>query len=103
MTGLRGVPMLTVTVAGVREEVTEAGGRGNESPVGADMRAERRTPSAWRNAPGQRKDRNLDEVRPTVSARSPPSVPGTKYLCVVRESATEGRNGRSKCSRQKTK
>ena len=30
-------------------------------------------------APGQRKDRELHEPRPTGAARSPPSVPGTKF------------------------
>ena len=52
---------------------------GDDRAVGADTRAERRSRSPWRNAPGQRKEKNLDEVRPTVSERSPPSVPGTKF------------------------
>ena len=52
---------------------------GDERAVGADARPERLSRSPWRNAPGQRKDRNQDEVRPTSSARSPPSVPGTKF------------------------
>ena len=52
---------------------------GDERAVGADSRPERRSPGPWRNAPGQRKDRNPDEGRPAVSARSPPSVPGTKF------------------------
>ena len=52
---------------------------GDDRAVGNDRRPERRSPSPWRNAPGQRKDRNLDEVRPTVSQRGPPSVPGTKF------------------------
>jgi hypothetical protein len=52
---------------------------GDDRAVAADRRTERRGPSPWRNAPGQRKDRNLDEVRPTVSEPSPPSAPGTKF------------------------
>ncbi len=52
---------------------------GDERAAGVDTRPERRSPSPWRNAPGQRKDRNTDEVRPTASVRSPPSVPGTKF------------------------
>ena len=52
---------------------------GDDRAVDADTRTERRSRSPWRNAPGQRKERNLDEARPTVSARSPPSVPGTKF------------------------
>jgi len=55
------------------------GDNGDERAVGADTRPERGSRSPWRNAPGQRKERNPDEVRPTVSARSPPSVPGTKF------------------------
>jgi hypothetical protein len=52
---------------------------GDDRAVGADTRPERRSRSPWRNAPGQRKEKNLDEARPTASARSPPSVPGTKF------------------------
>jgi hypothetical protein len=57
----------------------EGDGGGDDRAAGADTRPETRNRSPWRNAPGQRKDRNLDEARPTVSARSPPSVPGTKF------------------------
>jgi len=62
-------------------EHSEADGNsgGDDRAVGTDTRPERRSPSPWRNAPGQRRDRNLDEARPTAPARSPPSVPGTKY------------------------
>ena len=52
---------------------------GDDRAIGADTRPERRRPSPWRNAPGQHKDRNPDELRPTAPARSPPSVPGTKF------------------------
>jgi hypothetical protein len=51
----------------------------DDRAVGADTRPERPSRSPWRNAPGQRKERNLDEARSTASARSPPAVPGTKF------------------------
>ena len=52
---------------------------GDDRAVGRDTRPETRSPSPWRNAPGQRKEKNFDEARPTGSARSPPSAPGTKF------------------------
>jgi hypothetical protein len=62
---------------GIPEADVDSGG--DDRAVAADTRPERRSRSPWRNAPGQRNEKNLDEVRPTVSARSPPSVPGTKF------------------------
>jgi len=52
---------------------------GDDRAVGTDTRPERRSPSPWRNAPGQRKDRNVSDPSPTAPARSPPTVPGTKF------------------------
>ena len=52
---------------------------GDERAAGVDTRPERRSRSPWRNAPGQRKEKNFDDASPTRSARSPPSAPGTKF------------------------
>jgi hypothetical protein len=52
---------------------------GDDRAVDADTRAEIRSRGPWRNAPGQNKERNFDDARPAASARSPPSVPGTKF------------------------
>jgi len=62
---------------GIPEADADSGG--DERAVGADTRPERRSRSPWRNAPGQNKERNFDDARPTASARSPPSAPGTKF------------------------
>ncbi|MEO8595375.1 MAG: DEAD/DEAH box helicase family protein [Candidatus Solibacter sp.] len=54
------------------------GDTGDERAVDAKARPESRSRGPWRNAPGQRRDRDLAEARPTSAARTPPQVPGTK-------------------------
>ena len=67
-TGPRKVPKLTGMPAAMTERLS------------ADARAERRSPSPWRNAPGQRKERNLAEVRPTVIGAQPAVGAGDEVL-----------------------